>query len=104
MTTVGSLHIAIDSSALQAQYAELKRLLHLIPKRAAKRIARKAQRLVRVGFRWRNAPAGPERAKVTDDAAKACNGRIVGSIAAEVVGLDELIAATARRAEKCKRA
>lgn len=104
MTTVGPLHIAIDSSALLAQYAELKRLLHLIPKRAAKRIANKARRLFRLGFRWRNAPDGPERAKAADDAAKTCNGRIVGGVVAEVVGLDELIAAAARRAEKCKRA
>lgn len=87
------LEIKIDSAALVAQLIGLKKLLEKIPKRAAKRFARKAFGLVHDGIIL-------ERVEPIDSPTEAPDVCIAGCFRIDVAGLDKLICAAARRAAK----
>lgn len=87
------LEIKIDSASLVAQLIGLKKLLEKIPKRAAKRFARKAFRLVHGGIIL-------ERVEPVDSPTETPDVRIAGCFRINIAGLDELICAAARRAAK----
>lgn len=89
----GTLDLQMDSSDLSGKAQKLKSLLQQIPKRAAKRFARKALALVDHGCVLENIE--PIR-----DATETPNSRIVGRLRLNIVGIDELIAAATRRAAK----
>lgn len=88
-----SLELQLDASDICGKAERLKSLLQQIPKRAAKRFARKALALVNHGLVLENVE--PIR-----DAAETPNSRIVGRLRLNIVGIDELIAAATRRAAK----
>ena len=93
---VGKLLIQVDAGRVSAQLAALEWLLPLLPDRVSRRFRQKAHRLV-----------GGAVAKLADRsrrAARTSDGVIVGRIRVEVGGLDELIAAAARRAARLVRA
>lgn len=89
----GSLEFQLDASDLSVQAQRLKSLLQQIPKRAAKRFARKALALVDYGCIL-------ERVEPIRGATETTNSRIVGRLRVKVAGIDELIVAATRRAAK----